>query len=123
MKSYAPQIIQKQGRPEWAVIPYAYYLQLKELEEMTADITAFRNALSNQQEELIPQEYADRLIDGENPIRVWREYRQMTQKTVAHKAEISVPYLSQLEHNERTASLATLKKIAKVLNLSLKDLT
>lgn len=47
----------------------------------------------------------------------------MTQKALAELIGISTPYLSQLEHNERTASVTTLKKIAKTLKLSLDNLT
>lgn len=73
-------------------------------------------------EELIPEEFTKRLITGENPIRVWREYRHMTQKKLAKAAEISISYLAQLENDEGTASVEILKKIAKVLKLSLDDL-
>ncbi len=44
------------------------------------------------------------IADGENPIRVWREYRGMTQAHLAKVAEISVPYLSQLESGKRKGS-------------------
>lgn len=108
------QIIKNKGRAEWAVIPYTYYLRLHRLAKL--------DAVSDEQEELIPEEYAERLISGENPIKVWREYRQLTQKTLAKAVKISVPYLSQLENSERTASIAVLKKIAKTLKLSLDDL-
>ncbi len=73
-------------------------------------------------EELIPGEVVNALLDGENPIRVWREYRGMTQPQLAKVAEISVPYLSQLESGKRRGSTDVLSAIARGLALTLDDL-
>lgn len=121
-KSASIQFIEKQGKPEWAVVPYKEYLRLKELDDISLSIHAFKKALEHDEEELIPADYAERFIQGENPIRVWREYRKLNQSTLASKAGISIPYLSQLEHAERTASMDVLKKIASALNVTLNDL-
>lgn len=116
------QIIKKGSIPEWAVIPYEDYVHLQELEDIASEVTNFKKALSRNEEELIPDEYAQRMIKGENPVRVWREYRQMTQAVLANKVEISTPYLSQIENNERTASVTILKKLAHALNISIDDI-
>jgi len=116
------QVITKKGQPEWAVIPYKDYLRLRELEGISKDVKAFKRALASGEEELIPDEYAHRLIKGENPIRVWREYRGLSQTALAKSIDISIPYLSQLESGDRKASTDVLKKIAKKLELSLDDL-
>ena len=88
--------------------------------ELDSDMSKQDSKAGN--EELIPSEFADRLIDGENPIRVWREYRKMTQATLAKTIGISTPYLSQLENEDRTPSLEVLKNIAETLDISLDDL-
>ena len=118
------QIIEKDGIPEWAVIPYRTYQQLLEDAEMLQDIRDYDAALQaiEEGEELIPGEVVDALVDGENPIRVWREYRGMTQQQLAKVAEISVPYLSQLESGKRKGSTSVLGAIAKGLDLMLDDL-
>jgi len=121
-KSIPIQFIENKGKPEWAVLPYEEYLRLRELDEISREVHRFKKALAQGQEELIPQEYADRLIEGENPVRVWRTYRGITQADLAKKVSISVPYLSQIEHEERTASTGVLKKIAKILAVTLDDL-
>ena len=121
-KLISVQFIEKQGKPEWAVMPYKEYLRLKELDDISINIHAFKKALERGEEELIPADYAKRLIQGENPIRVWREYRKLNQATLATEVGISVPYLSQLEHAQRTASMDILKKIATALNITLNDL-
>ena len=116
------QIIRKGNTPEWAVIPYKDYIRLQELEEIAKDVANFKKLLSQGEEELIPDEYVKRLLKGENPVRVWREYRSITQAALAKKVGISTPYLSQIENNERTASVSILKKLAEKLNISIDDL-
>jgi len=107
------QGIKNKNGVEWAILPGGF----------NTDIADFKRALRDQQEELIPDKYAKRLISGENPIRVWREYRQLTQQELAKAAKISVSTLSQLENNERAPSITVLKKLAQTLKLSLEDLT
>ena len=118
------QIIEKNGRPEWAVIPYEEYERLVAEAEMLQDIQAFdeaKVALANGDEELIPSEVTYALLDGKNPLRVWREYRGLTQQQVADAAQISKPYLSQLESGQRNGTTEVLAAIAKALNVSLDD--
>jgi DNA-binding XRE family transcriptional regulator len=119
------QIIQRNGKPEWAVIPYEIYLQLVEQAEMLQDVQdydAVKAALEHGEEELIPSEVVYAILDGANPVKVWRDYRGMTQQELAEKAGISVPYLSQLETGKRKGSLGAMNAIAKALGVTLDDL-
>ncbi|MFC1975114.1 helix-turn-helix domain-containing protein [Chloroflexota bacterium] len=118
------QIIEKNGRPEWAVVPYKEYQRLVAEAEMLQDVRDYdeaKLALANG-EELIPSQVTYALLDGENPLRVWREYRGLTQQQVAEAAGISKPYLSQLESGQRKGTTEVLQAVAKVLNVSLDDL-
>jgi DNA-binding XRE family transcriptional regulator len=119
------QIIEKNGQPEWAVVPYEEYQRLVEQAEMLQDIRDYdevKLALAKGDEELIPGEVTYALLDGDNPIRVWREFRGLTQQQVAAQAGISKPYLSQLESGQRKGTIEVLSAIAKALNISLDDL-
>ena len=119
------QVIKQGNKPEWAVVPYQIYLQLVEKADMLQDVQDYdgaKAALERGEDELIPGEVVHALLDGENPIKVWREYRGLSQPVTAEKAGISVPYLSQLETNKRKGSLAVLSAIAKVLQISLDNL-
>jgi DNA-binding XRE family transcriptional regulator len=119
------QIIQRDGKPEWAVLPYETYLELVEQAEMLQDVQdydAVKAALARGEEELIPSEVVHALLNGENPIKVWRNYRGLAQPELAERAGVSVPYLSQLETGKRRGSLEVLNAIARALNLSLDDL-
>lgn len=119
------QIIKQGNKPEWAVVPYEAYLQLVEKAEMLQDVQDYDSAkasLAHGDDELIPSEIVYAILDGENAIKVWREYRGMSQQEAAEKAGISVPYLSQLETNKRKGSLDVLSAVAKALQVSLENI-
>jgi DNA-binding Xre family transcriptional regulator len=118
------QVIEKDGQIEWVVIPYAEYQKLLDAQEMLADIRAYDEAKARVQagEELIPSQVVYALLDGENPIRVWRDFRALTQQQLANEAGISKPYLSQLESGKRRGTTNVLKRIAEALAVSLEDL-
>jgi len=119
------QVIERDGKPEWAVLPYGVYLQLAEEAEMLQDIhdyDAVKTAIAQGKEELIPAEIAFALLDGENPIKVWREYRALTQQQLAERVGISKPYLSQIETGKRTGTTEVLSAIAKALKVTLGDI-
>jgi DNA-binding XRE family transcriptional regulator/PHD/YefM family antitoxin component YafN of YafNO toxin-antitoxin module len=117
------QVIERDGKPEWAVIPYEEYQRLVEEAEMLQDVRAYdeaRQAIA-EGEELIPSKVTYAILDGGHPVRVWREYRGLTQQQLAEAAGISAPYLSQIEASKRKGSAEILAAIAKELGLSLDD--
>ena len=118
------QIIERDGKPEWAVLPYEEYLQLLDQSELLEDIRDFDTinaAIDRREEELIPAEVVYAILDGENPIKVWREYRELTQQQLAETAGISKPYLSQIETGKRIGTAEILSAIAKALDVSLDE--
>ena len=78
-------------------------------------------AIERGEDELIPAEVVYAILDGENPIKVWREYRGLTQQQLSDKAGISKPYLSQIETGKRTGTTEILSAIAKSLDVSLEE--
>ena len=68
---------------------------------------------------LIPKAVADRLTKGENALRVFREWRDVTQLHLSFKTGIGQGYLSDLENGRRKGTTAALKKIAAVLDVPL----
>lgn len=118
------QLIIRDGKPEWAVLPYDMYCQLVEEAEMLQDVRdydAVKAALERGEEELVPGKVVFAILDGENPIKVWRHYRGLTQPELARMAGISVPYLSQIETQKRTGTTEVLLAIAKALSVTLED--
>lgn len=119
------QIIKTPQGEEMAVLPKADYDKLLEAFEDREDIAAartFREKLAAGEEELIPAEFVNRMIDGENKIKVWRDYRGMSGKALAENAGISAPYLSQIESGARDGAVETLRKIADTLGVTVDEL-
>ena len=103
----------------------ADYADLLEAAEDNVDREAllrFRMALAPGAEELVPSDIVDRLLAGEDRIRVWREHRGLSIKALAEQAGIAQPFLSQIETGRREGTVATLRKIAEALNVTLDDL-
>jgi DNA-binding XRE family transcriptional regulator len=100
------------------------YERLVEEAEMLQDVRAYDEAKKAiaEGEELIPGEVTYAILDGGNPVRVWREHRGLTQQQLAEAVGISVPYLSQIESGKRRGSAEVLAAIAKELGLSLDDI-
>ena len=120
-----PQVIvDDAGRPAFAVIPWRDYQRLTGGHVPDDDLSdeALYDLAVAENEESYPIGVVDRIIAGESPIRVFREHRRMTQKEVAEAAGISTLYLSQIERQTRTGSVATLVAIAKALRVDLDDL-
>ena len=117
----ALQKIVTPGGETLVVMPEADYEALLD----AADVADARRVLAEiaaARQEWVPAEIVDRLLDGENRVRVWREHRGLTAAELAAKSEISAAYLSELETGKKTGTVETLRKIAIALNLSLDDL-
>jgi len=120
-----PQIIESPSGEKLAVIPLARYERLLAAAEELDDVKAYdeaRRRLASGEDELVPAEIAGRVLDGENPVRVWREHRGLKVKELADKAGITPAYLSQIEGGQREGTLSTMRKIATALGVSLDDL-
>jgi len=91
----------------------------------SADIAAYdrvKAALSAGEDELVPGAVADRLLAGDSPLRVWRDYRGLTQMALAGAAGVPQSVISAMENGKRTPSLSTLRALARALGVDLDDL-
>ena len=68
---------------------------------------------------LIPKEVVDKIVGGENALRVLRKWRGKTQLYISHKTDIGQGYISDLESGRRKGTTAALKKIADALKVPL----
>lgn len=108
--------IERHGKP-FVLVPKADYERI----EAALDVRAYDRAKVKKQE-LVPATIVDRLLAGENPIRVWREYRRLTLEQLATAVKISKPYLSQIENGRRQATVGVLRKLADTLTVDLDQL-
>ncbi len=119
------QVIKKEGKPEWAILSYEDFIQLMEQAEMLQDISNYDEivqAVEKGEEETVPAELAYALMEGENPVKAWREHRSLSQKQLADAANISIPFLSQIESGKRKASTKIMVRLAKALKVLVDDL-
>src|SRR5262249_7163509 len=68
---------------------------------------------------LLPKAVVDRWADGENPVRVIREWRDFTQVYLSFKTGLSQGHISDIEGGRRTGTPAALRRIADALKVPL----
>lgn len=110
---------------EMVTIPREEYDRLRVAAEDLADLQAYdrvKAALAAGEDELIPAEYANRLLNGENALRVYRDLRGMTQAALAEKAGVSRVTVAEIETGRKQGSVASLRALANALGISLDDL-
>ncbi len=122
MVSSAKILRDSQGRAMFAVLPIAEYERLLEAADEATAIQAYE-AYKEAAPETFPDEVAGRLLDGEHPVKVFREHRGITQSQLAQAAGLKQSYVSQIESGTRTGSVDVLKRIAGALRVDLNDLT
>ena len=105
------QFIERDGKREFAVIPIELYERLATALEDADDAALADAALAADDGFRIPSAVVSAVLDGEQPVRVWREQRGLTQDALAAKAGISKAYLCQIETRKRVGALKTLRAI------------
>lgn len=120
------QIIEREGKPRYAVLPYDDYLKLLALAEDaqdTADASQAMGELASGEDEAVPADVVDRLTAGnEHPLKIWREYRGLTQETLGTAVGVSKSYISQIEASSKIGSAKVLKALAEALIVDIDDL-
>ena len=98
------QILEQDGVPAFAVIPYNDFL------------SAFPEY---KEDDAVPHEVVGLVIKkGYNLVKAWRGYLGKKQKEVAKKAGITQAALSQMERAENPNRSATLEKLAAAMDIS-----
>jgi DNA-binding Xre family transcriptional regulator len=119
------QIITSPSGERLVVLPEAEYRALIAAREDAADLASAHeivDRLNAGATEVVPVAMVDRMLAGENPIRVWREHRGMRAKALAAAAGISATYLSEIETGKRDGTISTMKRIAEALGVTVDDL-
>jgi ribosome-binding protein aMBF1 (putative translation factor) len=120
------QFIRTPGGDDLAVMPRSEYDRLvalaAETQEDTRASRIVRNslrALKEGREVVLPKTVADRLANGENAVRVIREWRDLIQGELAVAVGISQNYLSEIETGRRKGPAELQKKFARALGVPL----
>jgi DNA-binding XRE family transcriptional regulator len=88
--------------------------------ELLADIRAY-DATMGTRDDGMPMEVFRRIIDGENPVRVIREWRGLAQAELARKAGIHRVQVHDIETGKSRGSVDTLKAVAEALGVAMDD--
>lgn len=81
------------------------------------DFTALKNAGVNNK---LPADVMNKITLGQDsPIKIIRKHKGLTQGQLAQAADISRPYLTEIETGRKDGSIRALKAIAGALDVSL----
>jgi DNA-binding XRE family transcriptional regulator len=118
------QFIHIPGGDDLAVLSRGDYERLVALAaEAQEDASASRivrnsiRALKEGREVVLPKAVVDRLANGDNPVRVIREWRDLIQGELAVAVGISQNYLSEIETGRRKGPAELQKKFARALGV------
>lgn len=106
-------------------IPLEEYRSLQAAAEDLVDLQAYDSTLAqlaNGDEERLPSEFVKRVLGGESPLRVWREFRGYTQAALAEMSSVNRVQIADIEAERKSGSIETAKKLAKALNITLDEL-
>ncbi len=116
------QIIEKDGEPEYAVVPIEEYRRMVAALD-AADSAAIERAWAEDAAgETVPGEVVKAILAGESPLRVWRKHREFTLDALAERGGVSKGYLSQIENGQKPGTLVLFRRLAGVLNVALDEL-
>ncbi len=116
---------QKTPRGEVAILPRRdYELLVATASEADEDAGTARIVARARKEiagggPLLPKDIVDRMANGENPLRVLREWRDITQMYLSFKTNLSQGYISDIENGRRRGTTAALRLVANVLRVPL----
>lgn len=86
------------------------------------DSISLRDAIEKN-EEKFPSDLVERLIVSEdNPLKVFREYRKLSQTALSEKSGVGQNMISEIESGKKKGSVATLKALAIALDIEVDDL-
>lgn len=90
------------------------------LREELLDIKAFQKT---RKEETYPSELARRIIlSGDHPVKIYREYREISQSILSEKSGVSQAIISGIENKKRNGTVENFKALAKVLGVDIDSL-
>lgn len=109
---------------QMVLLSRAEFDRLNEAAEHYSDIVAAVEAQQRKEagEEYVPAEVVRQLLDGENPLKVWRKYRGMTLDALAEAVGRQGSFISKLEKGKAEGGIKLWKDIAVALRVDLDDL-
>ncbi len=94
-------------------------LHIEELEDELDQRDYLLARIESANEESYPFEVVKRLSAGEPPVRVWREYRELSPEGLAVRAGVGEEVVAGLERDETEPGLRVMAAIARALGIDL----
>lgn len=107
------QRVELAGTP-YVLLPEDAYEELRDM----AEARTVRSAIADG-EETYPDAVVSALLDGENPVRVFRRWRGLKAADLARASGLGPAYLSEIETGRKTGSARALKAIAATLDVDM----
>jgi ribosome-binding protein aMBF1 (putative translation factor) len=82
----------------------------------------FHYVLDAGREELIPSDTVEKLVSGQTLIKVWCQYRGLSEAQLAKEIGVSEAYVAQLGTGQRQGKPIVLKHMADALDVIVDDL-
>lgn len=107
-----------------AMLPVAEFERLVDLAEDKVDVSAAVAAERRRDagEEYVPFDLINRIIAGENALKVWREYRGLSREALGAKVGCGASMISKMEGGTRTGALALWQALASALDVTIEDI-
>ncbi len=117
------QFIEIDGKKA-AILPIADYNRLVAIAEDQLDAAQAEAATARRiaGEEYVPAELVDKIMNGEAPLRVWRNYRGMTIKQLADATGAREATISEIENGKAQGKPVLWRAMADTLDVSVDDI-
>ena len=119
MRTHTETTAKSKGSP---ITRAEYEALLERLEDLEDSLDLLRAQERGTVVDAWPEALVNRMLEGEHPLRLWREHRGMTIDVLSRATKVAAGYLSEIESGKKPGSVATLKKCATVLGIDLDDL-
>ena len=107
-------------------IPRAEYDALREAAEALSDVQAYdaaMRALDEGRDELVPEPFASRLMNGEDhPLTVFRELRGLSNAELARRSGVNRVQIRDIEAGRANGSARTVTALAEALGVEAGDI-
>ncbi len=98
---------------------------MKEARQRLADLedaNATQAITNDPHRRTIPGSVVSRLLDDEQPLKIWREHRGLTRAQLAAKAGLTAGHIAHIETGRRQGTADTLRRLATALDVTVDDL-
>jgi DNA-binding XRE family transcriptional regulator len=109
---------------ELVLLPKADYRRLCDEVEDVLDARAAASAQERHDagDEYVPHSVIERLVAGEHPLRVWREYRGLSQEALGRLVGLNKMTISGLESGKRDTPSRNWRALANALEVDVDDI-